>query len=111
MSELRDVTQALRAVCVRLASVEDCLVTLVRDSQQQAEWRHKQKNLAVIDEGIHREQDVALGQIQEFCAATSHKVAELVDRLDQQGKTRLDDVKALHARITALEPEEETTKP
>jgi len=103
MSELRDLTVALRAFHTRMSSVEDCLLVLVRDSQQQSEWRHTQKNQSMVDTGLREEQETAMKQVQEACGAVSHKLFEFSDRLDNYAKTRLDDVKGLNARIGAVE--------
>lgn len=110
MSELRDLTSALRAIDNRVTGVENCLIVLLRDSQQQAEWRHQQRNRAAIDEGLRGEQERAMLQVQEACGAISHKLAEVVDRLDNQAEVRLSDVKELRARVRNLESGEEVTK-
>jgi len=115
MSELRDLTNALRSFDKRIVSVEQCLVMLVNDSKQQAEWRHRQKNQAVVDEGLRLESEKAMHQVQEACGAISHKLLELVERLDNQSSTRLSDVKELRERTRQLElrllSDEEVTKP
>lgn len=110
MSELRDLTIALRAFDKRLTGVEDCLLILLRDSQQQAEWRHLQKNRAMTEDYQKNEQERAMLQVQETCGAISHKLAEVVERLDLHAETRREDVKKLSARISQLEPQEEITK-
>jgi hypothetical protein len=103
MSELRDLTAALRSFDKRLNSVEQCLVILVRNSQQQAEWRHDQKNRAIVEEGLRLESERAMLQVQEACGAISHKLAEVVERLDNQVSTRLSDVKGLSSRVGLIE--------
>ena len=115
MSELRDLTVALRAFDRRIAGVEDCLVILSRESRQQTEWRHQQKNNAQVSEGLRLQAERAMLQIQEACGAISHKVAELVERLDNQASTRLSDVKELRERTRQIElrlpaPSDEITK-
>ncbi len=103
MSELRDLTAALRALDNRITGVEDCLLVLTRDSQQQAEWRHEQKNRAMTSDMSQNEQERAMLQVQEACGAISHKLAEVVERLDNQVSTRQSDVKGLSSRVRELE--------
>ena len=113
MSELRDLTVALRAFDKRMIGIEECLLLLVRDSQQQSEWRHDQKNQVMLDKGLHEEQEIAMKQVQEACGAVSHKLFEFSDRLDNYARTRLDDVKGLNARIGMIEgklQDDEVTK-
>lgn len=112
MSELRDLTDALRALDNRLRGVEDCLLVILRDSQQQSEWRHLEKTRAQIADGLRYEQELAMKQVQEACGAISHKLVEVVERLDNQAATRLEDVKELKRRVGDLEAAsgEEVTK-
>lgn len=113
MSELRDLTQALKAFNKRLTSIEDCLLSLVRDSRQQSEWRHHQKSRTMIENGFMEEQERAMLQVQEACGAISHRLTEVVERLDNQAAVRLDDVKELRQRIADIEKEsgnQEVTK-
>jgi hypothetical protein len=113
MSELRDLTQALRSFDERLTSVEDCLVVLVRDSQQQTEWRHEQKNRAMIADGLKREDESAMRQVQDACVALSGRIVEVFERLDNQASLRRDDVKALNGRVGRVEEQlglDEVTK-
>jgi hypothetical protein len=114
MSELKDVTSALRAIHNETILVQDCLLILVRDSQQQAEWRHAQKNRAMVEDLERDQREGAILQIQTWCGDFSRKLGELVERLDGQAQTRRDDVRALSGRLGQLEarlPDEETTKP
>lgn len=114
MSELRDLTAAMRAFDKRVASVEDCMVVLVRNSQQEAEWRHLQKTQAMITEGLRDEAERAMKQLQEAVGAISHKLAEFHERQDNAAATRLADVRELRERVRQLEsdrPDDETTKP
>lgn len=112
MSELRALTEAMRALDRRISGVEDCLVILVRDSQQQAHWRHDQKNRAMSEDFLRQEHERAIQQVQEACGAISHKLSEVVERLDLQASIRLDDVKELRRRVRDLEEEagKEVTK-
>lgn len=110
MSELRDIAEALRSFGNRLTSVEDCLVILVRDSQQQSEWRHDQKGRAMSEDLLQEEREKALKQVQITCGSISHRLAEVVERLDNQAATRLSDVKELRLRVRALEHPDEVTK-
>ena len=103
MSELRDLTSALRSIDKRLASHEECLVILVRNSAQQAQWRHDQKNRAVIEDGIRLESERAMLQVQETCGAIAHKLVEVFERLENQSSTRLSDVKGLRERVSQIE--------
>jgi len=111
MSEFRDLTLALRTFDKRITGIEECLLVLTRDSQQQAEWRHVQKNRAMTSDYMQAEQERAMQQVQEACGAISHRLAEVVERLENQAITRREDVKRLNARIGALEPDSEVTKP
>jgi hypothetical protein len=113
MSELRDLTTALRAFDKRLTSIEDCLVILLRDSNQQSEWRHFQKNEAMINAGEKEEQRIAMQQLQEACGSLSHRLFEFSDRLDANAKLRQDDLRVLNQRVRELEIEnnrDEVTK-
>lgn len=96
MSELRDLTAALRAFDKRIVGVEECLVVLVRNSEQEADWRHEQRNLAQRHQLEGEERDRALKQVQEACGAISHKMVELVERLDNYAATRQADVRRIH---------------
>lgn len=103
MSELRALTEAMRAIDRRISGVEDCLIILVRDSQQQAHWRHDQKNRAQSEDFLKKEQEIAIKQVQEACGAISHRLSEVVERLDNQSATRIDDVRRLNRRVGELE--------
>lgn len=111
MSELRDLTGALRAFDKRLDSIEDCLIILLRNSAQEAEWRHQQKNNAQLlvsrEDGFQR----AIAQLQVTTGDVSHALAGLSERLDNQSSTRLSDVKELRQRVRALETGDDVTNP
>src|SRR4051812_10342492 len=99
MSELRDLTAALRALDGRVTGVENCLLVLLRDSQQQSEWRHDQRNRAMIEDGKRADNERAMLQVQEACGAVSHRLFEFAERLDNYAQTRLDDVRNLNTRL------------
>ncbi len=103
MSELRDLTAALRAINTRVASVEECLLVLVRDSAQAAEWRHQQRNRATVDDEYREGQERAIAQVQIHCGSISGQIAEVTQRLDNQAATRLSDVRELRDRVRTLE--------
>lgn len=114
MSELRDLTRALRIFDSRLTGIENCLVVLMRDSQQQAEWRHDEKNRAMVFDGLMEERDLAVQQVQTSQGLIHDRLSELVERIDALSTTRLNDVKVLSQRVRELEENagnEETTKP
>jgi hypothetical protein len=117
MSELRDLTTALRAISRQIISLENCMLTLVRDSQQQSEWRHEQKNRASVAIALEEERDQTMQQVQKACGALYHELSGINQRLDAHAETRLEDVRALHLRVSELEKktrseaDEETTKP
>lgn len=111
MSELRDMTNALRALAKRLDSVEDCLLVLVRNSEQQAEWRHEQRGLAQTEELFRAGQVRAMKQVQDTVGAISHRLVEVFERFDAIAANRLADMQSTNARIQRLEPDEEVTKP
>jgi flagellar motility protein MotE (MotC chaperone) len=110
MSELRDLTNALRAFDNRIRGIEDCMIIVLRNSVQEADWRHEQRNNAQIYVSRADEQERAIKQIQEACGAISHKLAEVKDQLDNQADTRRSDVRGLSARLQKLESGEEVTK-
>ncbi len=106
MSELRDLTSAMRALSAYMGSITDCMVVLVRDSQQQTKWRHDQKNLAVIEEGRWDGQERAMLQIQNNMAALSTRVVEVHDELRTLQTIRFEDVKELKDRLRKREEAE-----
>ena len=110
MSELRDLTGALRAFGNRLTAIEECLLTLVRNSEQEADWRHEQRGLAQRQELARATQERSLKQVEEFQAALWGYLGKLDERLENLAVARHDDVKALSERVRALEPEEEVTQ-
>jgi len=115
MSEFRDLTIALRSLSNRQVAIEDCMVVLVRNSEQEKEWRHEQRNRASVEDGRIAEREQALQQLQEWMGPVNDKLQELVDRFDNFVQTRFTDVKTLHDRVRDLEqgfiPKEELTKP
>jgi hypothetical protein len=110
MSELRDLTNALRAIDKRLSGVERCLLVVIRNSEQQAEWRHEQRNRAQIEDGLQSARERAIQQVQSACGAISHKLAEVVERLDNQAATYLANEREIRNRVRQLETGEEVTK-
>ncbi len=96
MSELRDLTAAMTAFSQRMSSIEDCLISLMRDSQQQSEWRHQQKNMAVADNGRWGE--------------LAKQVADIHDELKALSTIRFEDVRELKKRVRDLESPEEVTQ-
>lgn len=111
MSELRDLTAALRSFDKRIASVEECLLTLVRDSKQASEWRHQQRNRVMLDDERREGQEKALAQVQIHCGSISSQIAEVTQRLDNQAHTRLSDVRELRNRVRTLEEVTEISEP
>jgi len=91
MSELRDLTAALRAKSARLTAIEECLTEVIRNTTQTA------------DSIKHR-------QMEEFMGALWKYLAELDERLTALANVRHDDVRALSERVRRLEPQEEVTK-
>lgn len=114
MSELRDLAAALRAFDKRLTSVEDCLLVLVRNSEQQAEWRHAQRNAAQVERGEREARQRSLAQLQEFQGALWNYLGKLDEKLEALSKTRHDDVTELKRRMHSIEEKvggEEITQP
>ena len=115
MSEFRDLTVALRTLSNRLVAVEDCMVLLVRNSEQEKEWRHEQRNRASVEDGRIAEREQALQQLQEWMGPVNDGLRELVERFDNFVNTRYSDMKGLNDRVRDLErgafPKEELTKP
>lgn len=110
MSELRDLTQALRAVNNRITGIEECLVLLIRDSQQQTQWRHEQRNQAQIDQLNKEQTQIAVKQVQEACGAISHKLSDLNTQLGNLSIIRNEDIREVKRRLHKLETGEEVTK-
>jgi hypothetical protein len=103
MSDLRDIVNTLRTFDKRFTSIEQCLVILVRDSTQQSEWRHEQRNRSSIEDGIRQESELAMKQAQETLGILSHRLDAIVERLDNAASIRLSDVKELRDRTRQLE--------
>lgn len=110
MSELRDLTIVLRTFDKRLSSAEDILLILLRDSRQQSDWRHEQRNRAMVEDGYREGQENAMLQVQQECASINTRIGELVAQLDSYSKLRQEDVRRLNIRIGQLESPEEVTK-
>lgn len=108
MSDLRAITAALRAFATRLTSIEECLVVVLRNSEQESDWRHEQRNMAHADGLRQAEQLRALKQVEEFQGALWKYLAGLDERLEALSRTRFDDVRELKARVRALEEDEVT---
>ncbi len=106
MSELRALTAALRTFAARIASVEDCLVVLLRNSEQEADWRHEQRNKVHAD-GQQREEILrSLKQVEEFQGALWKYLGKLDERQEAADKTRHDDIKEVKDRLHALESDQ-----
>jgi hypothetical protein len=117
MSELRDLTAALRAQSKRLDSFGDALVLLLRDSGQQSEWRHEQRNAEQMrqleQKDLHDSLETlqkSITQVGNFQSALWEYLGKLDERLETLAQVRHDDVRALSDRVRALEPQEEVTK-
>lgn len=115
MSELRDTTAALRSFDKRLNSIEECLLVLVRNSEQQSEWRHEQRNEAQKAVLRHDAAERAMKQVQDACGAISHKVAEVVQRIENLAAMQFEGSKAINERVRQVElqqpPSDEITRP
>lgn len=120
MSDLRDITMAMRATSKRLNSFGEALIILLRDSAQQTEWRHQQKNDAVIRAAQHQlildqleTMRVNQRQLEEFSAKLWDYLGRLDEREELGRRTRHDDLKEMKSRLHALEsdhPQDEVTK-
>lgn len=110
MSELRDLTAALRSLGARMTSIEDCLLVVLRNSEQESDWRHEQRGLAHRHQLERDETKRALTQVEEFQGALWKYLGKLDERLENLSVARHDDVKALSERVRKLEPEEEVTQ-
>jgi hypothetical protein len=114
MSEFRDLTVALRTLSNRLTTIEDCMLVLVRNSEQEKDWRHEQRNLAMVQKGESEERERALLQVQEWMGSVNDNLNGLIQRFDNFVATRQTDVKGLNDRVHYLEQKldvEEVTKP
>jgi hypothetical protein len=103
VSELRDLTAALRAFDKRITSVEECLLVLVRNSEQESEWRHEQRNAAQREILQQEARGRAIKQVEEFQGALWKYLGQLDERLSALALTRVDDVRALSQRVRDLE--------
>lgn len=109
MSELRDLTAALRAQSARMTDTQECLLIVLRNSEQEAAWRHEQRNAdprLALDELVK-----SLKQLEEFQGALWKYLGRLDERIESLAVVRQDDVKALSDRVRKLEPDEEITQP
>ncbi len=110
MSELRALTKALRSLDNRITGIEDCLVVVLRNSEQEADWRHEQRGL-VHSAGLAGEEHTkAMKQVQDACSAISHKLVHLVERIESLAANQWASDKELRKRVRALESGEEVTQ-
>lgn len=111
MSDLRHLTAAFRSFAARMAAIEDCLVIVLRNSEQESDWRHEQRNIEQIRKGDLEELVRATKQSQEFQGALWKYLAKLDERLEALASTRHEDVKKLSQRVRKLEAgDEEVTQ-
>lgn len=124
MSDLRDLTSALASFSGSMTSIEECLVVLLRNSEQESDWRHQQQNDAqqeVFRESIRKDafeqMEKAIKQLGEFQGALWAYLGELDGQQKQQAKTRHEDVSELKQRLHKLEtrvpsdpPDDEVTQ-
>jgi hypothetical protein len=110
MSELRDLTAAFRAFSERLTGIEDCLVILARNSEQETDWRHQQRNDATVTELRWEEQERAMKQVQDGVGALSKRVVDLHDEVKTLAIVRYEDTREMKGRLNALEADHEVTK-
>ncbi len=103
MSDLRHLTAAFRAFATRLNSIEDCLAIVLRNSEQESDWRHEQRNIEHRRQADQDESAKAMKQVQEAVGAISHRLASLHDAVEKMGSTRLSDVKELRQRMQSYE--------
>lgn len=111
MSELRDLTAALRSVAARQTGIEECLLVLLRNSEQERDWRHEQRGIAQRRQGEWEERERSFKQVEEFQGALWKYLGKLDERLEALAAVRHDDVRALSERVQALEPPERITRP
>lgn len=110
MSELRALTKALRSLDSRITGIEDCLVVVLRNSEQEADWRHEQRNAAHAY-GLEREDQVrAMKQVQDACGAISNRLLHLVERIESLAANQWASDKELRKRLRDLESGDEVTK-
>lgn len=110
MSELRDLTAALRSLANGQALIQDCLLVVLRNSEQESDWRHEQRGIAQRETLEAEERDRALKQVEEFQGALWKYLGKLDERLEALAVARHDDVRALSERMQVLEPQDEVTK-
>ena len=106
MSELRDLTAALRAQSARMTDTQECLLVVLRNSEQEAVWRHEQRNAnprLALDELVK-----SLKQLENFQEALWKYLGKLDDRQENIEKTRHADISEVKARLRALEKDEVT---
>jgi hypothetical protein len=93
----------MRSLANGQALIQDCLLVVLRNSEQQADWRHEQRGIEQRRLGDQEQQELAMKQVQDACGAISHRLAEVVERLDNQASTRRSDVRGLSARVGEIE--------
>lgn len=115
MSELRDLTAALRAQSRRLDSFGESLILLLRDSAQQSEWRHQQRNDEHMRKAERKElldtleaMQKGLKQVEMFQSALWTYLGKLDERQELLAKTRHEDIREVKLRLRALEDDEVT---
>lgn len=110
MGELRDLAAALRAFDKRMTTAEECLLLLVRNSEQEAQWRHEQRGIEQRRQLEGEEQERAMLQVQRELGTVNRALLEISDRLDNYAATRQADVHRIH-KLEQERPGEEITKP
>jgi hypothetical protein len=110
VSELRALTKALRSLDSRITGIEDCLVVVLRNSEQESDWRHEQRNLVHAANQEREEQVRAMKQVQDACSAISHKLVHLVERIESLAANQWASDKELRKRVRALESGDEVTQ-
>jgi len=86
-----------------MTTIEDCMVVLVRNSEQEKDWRHEQRNMAQIQKGESEERELALKQIQDWMGPVNDNLNGLIERFDNFVATRYADIKGLNERVRSLE--------
>ncbi len=118
MSLERDIAHAFTTLGARLTSIETCLVQLSRDSAQQSDWRHEQRNYEQAAQLFRDETVKSIRQVQVWMGSFSDKMTELVEALRVVRAVRHDDVRRINALERRPTPapglaidDEEITKP
>lgn len=89
MSELRALTKAFRSLDSRITGIEDCLVVVLRNSEEQVR---------------------AIKQVQEACGAISSRLVHLVERIESLAANQWASDKELRKRMRELETGDEVTQ-